>query len=426
MVRFISVALVVAILATFLLALQRFVVNIPSYDDYAATLIFIKLHYFENHDAVEKFRALFVPHGEHYIVISRLSAAIAYMSTGTINFSALVWYQNLYLVGVFGLIIQLIRQQHIPLFPILIPVTSFLFSLSFWQVSFYYWGGVQYYAVFFFSFLALYNLEKATPNNRIPFFYSICLATLSILSFGNGLIVLPVGFFLLAVQRKSGYLWAWTGFSILCIGLFLSGFHPSFSSKPAFNPEWMSRLFFTYLGSFLYVNPVSQFWRNVNILLCYATGLGVFALWLRLLLKGYAFRQPLLYCLLSFPILTGALIALARFDTKAAGGIAPRYQFFSQCIPLFLLLIFYKYVATTHKDALKPIIAISLIVWGLSFWNNWQAAEQNTVSIAQTIKDWQKSNKSPLVYYNHDPAYSVALTWALNYGIYKLPPDIHK
>lgn len=425
MVKIVSTALIVAILATFIFSLQHFAVNIPSYDDYAATLIFIQLHFFQNTDPiVGKFLALFVPHGEHYIVISRLSAALAYIYSGTINFTVLVWYQNLYLLGTFALIIQVIRRQNLPLLPILIPITFFFFNLSFWQVSFYYWGGIQYYVVFFFAFLALFNLDKATLNNRFPFFLAIIFATLSIFSFGNGILTLPVGFFLLAAQGKTKYLWVWTVFGAICVGFFLSGFHPSFASKPAFNFMWMARLFFTYLGSFLFVNPASQFWRYTNIVFCFVAGLGVFYLWLRMLFKGYAFQKPLLYCLLTLPILTGLLIALARFDTKAAGGIAPRYQFFSACIPVFLLIIYYEYLQKKYRNLVKPIVFASAMVWVLSFWNNWKEVDRNTVDMAQTIQKWQQNKNSPLVYYNHDPKYSEALTWALSNEVYRLPAPV--
>ncbi|MBU1822739.1 MAG: hypothetical protein KKG00_14690 [Bacteroidetes bacterium] len=426
MKKYISIALSLLTLGAFILALWQNVVNIPSYDDYAATLIFLKNHYYHSTDAIGKIRALFYPHGEHYIVTSRLSAAIAYTFTGSVNFTALVWYQNLYLLGVFVLILLIMREQGVSLFTVIIPVSLCLFSLSFWQVSLYYWGGVQYYTVFFFAILSLYCLNKADENSGFYFPLAILFVAMAILSFGNGILVLPLGFFLLAAQNKKKYLRIWTGFGVLAVLLFLSGQHSDFAHKPAFNPEWMARLLFTFLGSFLYVSPQSADWKYINIVVCMVAGMGVMYLWFRLLFNGYAFRNPLPYCLLSLPILTGILIALARFDSKAAGGIAPRYQFFSACIPVFLLLIFYENIKKSKKPVILPVIGLVAAVWGMSFTNNLREIDRFNGEIVQTFRQWQKNNTTPLVYYMPDSSYSDALAWALSTGTYTFPAAYQK
>jgi hypothetical protein len=417
----ISLILCLLALGAFFLALYQKALNIPSYDDYAATLIFLKNHYYLKTDAVGKIRALFYPHGEHYIVTSRLSAALGYVLTGSVNFTVLVWYQNLYLLGVFGLIIMIVREQGIPLFPLLVPISLSFFSLSFWQVSLYYWGGVQYYTVFFFAILSLYCLNKADESSGFYFVPAIFFAAMAILSFGNGILILPLGFFLLAAQNKKKYLRIWTGFGAMAVLLFLLGYHSGFTNKPAFNPEWMARLLFTFLGSFLYVSPQNADWKYINIVVCILAGAGVMYMWLRLLFTGYAFRNPLLYCLLSLPVLTGILIALARFDSKAAGGIAPRYQFFSACIPVFLLLIFYEDIKKSKKPVFLPIVGLAAAVWGMSYGNNLREIDRFNGEIVQTFWQWQKNNTAPLVYYKPDPQYSDALAWALNTGTYTFP-----
>ncbi len=416
--RTISLLIVATILCAFAGTLSYFISNIPSYDDYAATLIFIKNHYYQNPDTAGKIRALFIPHGEHYILLSRGSAALFYTMFGTINFSALVWYQNLYLLANFILIFFIFKNQGITYFPILIFITLFLFNLSHWQVALYYWGGIQYYAVFFFSFLSLFLLHISTYRQSTFYFLgALFFAALALVSFGNGILVLPLGFFLLAIKNKRGYLTVWTLFSLLGVIFFLSGFHGSFSSKPPFNAFWMAKLLFTFLGSFLYVNPAAQFWSYANIVLCFVVGLGVFGSWIILLFKGYAFKNPFLYCLLSLPILTGVLIAMARYDAKAAGGIAPRYMFFSACIPIFLLLIFQD-IKKTKFPVILPTLSLIMLLWVLSFVNNWRDIQRNNREISQTLEEWLKNPATPLVYYNPDPRYAEALQWALDRGIY--------
>ncbi|TDB68960.1 hypothetical protein [Arundinibacter roseus] len=420
--RTISLVIITTVLCVFAGTLSYFICNIPSYDDYAATLIFIKNHYYQNPDTAEKIRALLIPHGEHYILLSRGSAALFYTIFGTINFSALVWYQNIYLLAIFVLILFIIKNQRISYFPVLVPITLFLFNLSHWQVALYYWGGIQYYAVFFFSFLSLFLLHiSVTKPSHFYFFGALFFAAIALVSFGNGILVLPLGFFFLAVKNKRSYLTVWTLFSLLGVIFFLSGFHGSFSNKPPFNPFWMAKLLFTFLGSFLYVNPAAQFWSHANIVLCFVAGLGVFGFWLMLLFKGYAFKNPFLYCLLSLPILTGILIAMARYDSKAAGGIAPRYMFFSACLPIFLLLIFQD-IKKTKFPVILPTLSLIMLLWMLSFVNNWRDIQRNNREISQTLEQWLENPATPLVYYNPDPRYAEALQWALEHGVYSYSP----
>ena len=419
MEKAVSWALIMLIMGMFASVIYRFDVNIPSYDDYAATLIFLKNYYYNNPDVPGKIRALFIPHNEHCIFLSRVSAVLSYVVSGKINFRGLVWYQNVYLFGVFLLIAGIIRQQRLPFYPSLLVVSFFLFNLAFWQVTLYYWGGIQYFAVYFFIIASLFCLQA---SSRAYFLLGIGLAALAMLSFGNGILVLPLGFFLLAAQYKTRRLLAWTVFAVAGMVFFFSNLPTSFAEKPPFNIQWMGRLLFTFLGSFLYVSPANQFWYYANIILCSVVGIGVLYSWLRLLFNGYAFRNPFLYCLYSLPILTGIIIALARFDSKAAGGIAPRYMFFSACIPIFLFLI-HQDTNRNKKVVALPILVLSMMVWGVSFVNNLREIKRNTDEISATFRRWQHDHTTPLVYYNNDPNYSETLVWALHCGAYTPPSE---
>lgn len=404
------------VMSMFATVIYQFDVNIPSYDDYA-TLIFIKDYYYSNPDIPGKIGALFIPHNEHHIFLSRTSAAVAFLLSGEINFRSLVWYQNVYLLGVFLLIAGIIRQQRLPFYPSLLVVSFFLFNLAFWQVTLYYWGGIQYFSVYFFIIASLFCLQA---SSRTYFLLGIGLAGLGLLSFGNGILVFPLGFFLLAAQYKTRRLLVWTIVSVVGLAFFFSNLHTSFGEKAPFNIQWMGRLLFTFLGSFLYVSPANRFLYYTNIILCSLVGVGVLYSWVRLLFNGYAFRNPFLYCLYSLPILTGIIIALARFESKAAGGIAPRYMFFSACIPVFLFLI-HQDTNRNKKVVALPLLVLSMGVWGVSFVNNLREIKRNTNEISATIRQWQLDNTTPLVYYHNVPQYSEALTWAIHCGAYTPP-----
>jgi hypothetical protein len=295
----------------------------------------------------------------------------------------------------------------------------FLFSLAFWQVTFYYWGGIQHYTVFFFSFLALYALNKARGLSSPGFFMAVAAASVGVLSFGNGFIALFLGGFILAVQRKWSMLTAWffvtTG---LLAFTFLSD--PPAQNLPhtAFNFEWMARLLFTFLGSFVYMNPSEG--QYANIVICMLVGSGVLVAWIVLFFKGYAFRNPLLYCLFSLPVLTGIIVAISRFETKAAGGIAPRYMFFTATIPVFLVLILMdlKIVKITH---LRIMAGFALLIWAGSFYNNLNELKKSNKEIITTLRQWEDDSSTPLISGSKSEEFSEILTWAVGHQVVSVP-----
>ncbi|MFB9292292.1 hypothetical protein [Persicitalea jodogahamensis] len=411
------------IFAAFFLTVHHFVVNIPSRDDFAATLSFIQMQCVSDVGIFDQITALFIPHNEHYIVLSRLSAALAYNFAGHLNFTALVWYQNIFLLGGYALVLQIIRQQKLPLLVLLLPTTIFFFNLSFWQVTLYYWGGIQYYTVFFFAILSLYFLHVSLNSGSAWFAGGIVAATLAVLSFGNGIVVLPAGFLLLWGQRQRKRLLVWTGFSAIVIMLFWLNFQGPSTVRPAFNPVWMGKLLFTFLGSFLYVNPSVKLWSYANIVLCAVVGLGVLFVWVRLLVNGYLHKNPLLYSLLTLTLLTALLIAFGRFETKAAGGIAPRYMYFSTLIPVFLVLIYADLQKRQNKNLpVKALASSMLLIWGLSYANNIQAIEAFNQENLSTFHQWEQDHRRPLVPpQNHDPRYSEVLLWAMENNVYTPP-----
>jgi hypothetical protein len=416
--KYLSTCLSIALFLIFLYTLFTNALNVPSFDDYDTTLNFIKRFYFENNLFPEKLKMLFGRHNEHRIFFSKLTAATYYGLFHKINFAHLVLFQNIFLLAFFGLMLAIMRMQKL-LFPETVLLASvFLFSLSFWQVTYYYWGGIQHYVVFFFSFLSLFMLNKAVRPAGINFCLAVMAAAVAVFSFGNGFITLLLGAFLLVVQKKWPLLIIWMAISAVLLGVTFF-VQPSVDATvhTTFNPEWMARLLFTFLGSFLFVNPPEG--QYINIIFCMVVGFAVLGTWVWLFLRGYAFRNPLLYCLLCLPVLTGIIISISRFETKAAGGIAPRYMFFTATIPVILLLIFLD-LGILKKYHLKYISAVGLIVWGSVFYNNKSALQQQNKELMTTIKRWEKDRNTPLIYYKDSGTYSEILQWAAGHDVFDI------
>jgi hypothetical protein len=397
--------------------------NIPSFDDYEATINFIRKFYFQGSSFPQKLSLLFSFHNDHCILISRASAAMYYNMFKEVNFAHLVIYQNIFFVAFFVLLLVIMRQQNLLSSYTALIVTIFLFNLSLWQVIFNYWGGIQTYTVFFFSFLSLFLLNKSEKPQDKFFIFAVVSILFAVSSFGNGVLALFLGAFLLWVRKKHAAFIVW---SIISAGLmFFILFWRLKSHVPmqeTFNLNWMLRLLFTFSGSFVYVNPSAASLQYANIIFCMIVGACVLGFCVWLLVKGYPLKNPLLFSLLSLPVLTGILIAISRFTTKAAGGIAPRYMFFTATIPILIILILID-LKIINKKSLKFLTVFSLMVWCASFYNNRIALETYNNELISVLKKWEKDDKTRLIYYHESSYYSQVMHWAIEKKVVHVPEE---
>ncbi|WP_146202353.1 hypothetical protein, partial [Dyadobacter jejuensis] len=268
---FISVLMFVA----FCFVLFSETLNAPSYDDYIATVSFIKRFYFDSSNTWEKINVLISKHNDHRIVVSRLLASGYYLLFGRLNFTHLIFIQNVLLLGSFAFLVRLLLGVKVPLYAALLICATFFFDLAFYQVSFYYWGGIQYYSVFFFSVLSLYCLNRSVAWNSKSFWVGVVFVILAVFSFGNGFLALFLGGYLLWAKNRYRSLAIWSTLSLALLLLLFINFEPSTGPQSGpFRIDWMARLFFTFVGSFIYVNPPEQWLRLANIVVCALLGLG--------------------------------------------------------------------------------------------------------------------------------------------------------
>lgn len=420
MPKYLSISLSVAIVLAFGYTLLNNALNAPSFDDYDTTVNFIRRFYFEYSDAGSRLKVLLSRQNEHRIVVSKSLAAAYYAAFGTLDFRSLVLLQNIFLPLFFALLLAVMHSRKL-LFPATALWASlFIFSLAFWQDTFYYWGGIQHYTVFFFSFAALYLLDRAQRIGSSSFFLALFAGGMAVLSFGNGFIALLLGCFLLFAQKKKQLLTVWSVWTLVLLAVTFLPRPPAAPAGQPFNVEWMMRLLLTFSGSFMYVNPVTG--QQVNIILCMVVGAGVLGFWGWLLLKGYAFREPLLYSLLSLSLITGLIIAISRFETKAAGGIAPRYMFFTASIPVILVLILLD-MGILKRTRLAWLTGGGLLLWGAVFYHNLQALHKTNDEIAATLRQWENDHSTPLIYYKDSQEYTEIVEWAVARNVISIPKN---
>lgn len=368
-----------------------YLVDLPSYDDYDTTLNFL----LENPEFT--FSSLIHPHNDHLIFFTRAIAVTYFNLFHVLSFKNLVLIQNIFLFGNFILILWITKIESIRFQTILILITIYLFNLSFWSSSFYFSGGSQHFVSTFFTILTLICLHQTNQIKSYFFLLSIIFATLSVISFGNGIIVIPLTYFLLFDKERKNILILWF---VFCTGLgflFLLN-HNSEKSIISLNMVALVKFYFTFLGSFLYVEPNTLIWKKVNIYGCFGVGVFVFAQWLYLIYCGYAFKKKLLFSLFSMPIFTGVLLALGRCDGTFQAGLTARYMYFSTLIPVALILILVNRTILS-KWAINVLIGLVMLSYCLTARMGYTEFTKANQDIVERYDAWLNNKNIGLVFF---------------------------
>lgn len=208
---------------------QYYAIAIPKWDDHALRAF---LYYSDQESTVSgKIYQLFRQHNEHRIVYDRLITRLDYTLFGKLNFVHLMLVGNLSLVGLLLVFTAALRRSmpgSLTAFYAL-PVALLLFNLSQWENM--YWGmaALQNFSVVLWVLAAFYFLSY-TPLWGL----ALVSATLATLTSGNGLMVWPIGFVILALRlptyapttSRQLYrpLLGWLTGAVLVIGLYFTGF----------------------------------------------------------------------------------------------------------------------------------------------------------------------------------------------------------
>ena len=344
---------------------------------------------------IDKLKLLFHNHNEHIILLSKITALVYYKIFGEISFKNLIIFQNLFLFGHIWLIIKVCSLQKINFNEVLLPITFCLFNFSFWYCIFFYSGGIQYYASPFFCILSLIFFYQSSTFFSINFFGGVICLVLAICSFGNGIITIPLGCLILWSQNKRKLLVTLITISIVIVyGVFLNQSTKS-TSFHDFDLLKAVKLFFTFLGSSVFLNFSQKYINLINVYFCFILGLLIFIFWSYLFFKGYEKERPLLFGLLSIPILTGVIIAFARYKTGMLGGLVTRYMFFSEIVPIAVLLILqdkgYLYKIRSQ------VIIFFVLIWGLILYNIYPKINASNAEITGLYETWLVDKKKGLL-----------------------------
>lgn len=333
-----------------------YAINIPKWDDHALKAFIVEYHNAANWK--EKILALFKQHNEHRISLTRLIAWIDFSAFGTLNYRHLMLAGNILLLGSVPLWYIILKNNKKPL-SALLPIPFIWLTLAFWENM--YWGmaSIQNFGVVTLTLWTLYLCLNSRP---LVFGLSLILAWITVLTSGNGLLVLPIGALLLFLlqNRKRVALWIInSGAAIFCYFYWYS--------KSVSNPDskasilQLAKGYMGFLGSFAESIPVKDSFR-----MCFLLGILLFLVAVSIasttLFRIIRNKYPVkferitdLFCLgtILFILGTALIVVYSRAGFGLEGLITSRYKIYS----VSLLIVGYLYVVVPIKGSfLSPYI----------------------------------------------------------------------
>ncbi|PWJ56811.1 hypothetical protein CLV98_110122 [Dyadobacter jejuensis] len=349
-------------LVVFFMVWDYYAINIPKWDDHSLKAFIVEMTKAEHWQ--QQWVAITKQHNEHRIALTRLIAWADYQLAGALNYRHLMIAGNLLLLAAFPLFFTILKRNKKPLFA-LVPIPFLWLTLAFWENM--YWGmaSVQNFGVIT---LVLWTIYWAIQPGNGLFALSLLMACLTVLTSGNGLMVLPIVAVLLFLSRKPQRLAIWVVMSAGAIFCYFYWYNSNVS-----NPATKAGLFdllkgyMAFLGAFAESVPVPNSFQ-VCILVGSALFLVAISITLntlyRLSKNKYGSRNEKILDLFSLGALmfilgTAVVVVYSRAGFGLEGLITSRFKIYS----VLLLIIAYLYIVVPIRGSfLCPYIsAITLM-----------------------------------------------------------------
>lgn len=343
-----------------------YAINIPKWDDHALKTFIAE--YAQAGDWKGKIQALFKQHNEHRIALTRLFAWMDYAMFGHLNYRHLMTAGNIMLLAAIPLFYELLRKNKKPLFA-LVPIPFLWMTLAFWENM--YWGmaAVQNLGV---VTLVLWTLYLVINPKTLPFAAAIFLSLITVLTSGNGLMVLPIGAVLLFLSQNRKRFALWLVVSAAEIFCYFYWY-----TKPESNPEskagvvQLAKGYMAFLGSFAESIPVLDHFK-----VCLFLGIVLFLVAVSIasttLFRIVRNKYPVkferitdLFCLgaVMFILGTALIVVYSRAGFGLEGLITSRYKIYS----VLLLIIAYLYVVVPIRGSFLSPYITAIIALAVTF-----------------------------------------------------------
>jgi hypothetical protein len=371
-----------------------FSLNVPFYDDFDAIGSFIL-----NSDSsfLDRLLHVFDQYAEHRIGYTRMISLFYFSVFGDLNFKHLLGVGVCGLFILQGLLYWVIRHKPFRFWYMFV-ISLILLNFQYWENMMSAMTALQNISAPLFSLTALYFLTKGPfSSNRILTYFFICLA---IVTSGNGMILLPIGFmYLIWIREEKQEIYRWILFSAGLIGLYFLNYH-----KP---PE-----VFGGRSNMIDVlsNPMALFQNMTLFLTSTLRGLG-WSLYVCFVLGGLMltyvvwyiyrlisldipsnFNQRWYLLVLVFLLGTAFLVSINR-GAGLENMLFSRYKIYSTLLLVLLFLILLESIYTRHIAILFTIFAFLFSYGSLQYvstlYNHFNELKYASKTYYLNLRNWK-------------------------------------
>lgn len=359
-------------IALYFAVVYRYSVNIPTLDDYAAVLDFLR--YFREARGFDKFPVLFTQHGEHRILASRIVYVLSDMLPGEINFRTLIFLGNLQLLLTLLIAIYFIRRNFPQHWLVLSFVASlFLFDLSNWENAHFAMASMQNYGVLLLFSAGLFFYAQKSAWFLLP---AAIVQAVCIFSSGNG-IVASVFIILSCVIERNPYKITLSSVVTLAFApLYFVAYDSTARAQPSTNyPEVAAYLLRLLSGHIHSPDPMLKVVFGVLIL--------VVSAWVLPVGKRLRISQSDAFFIAVFGFLLASMALTALFRS-AQGPMPPsRYLIYAHYAALIVFLFGVKKI---KQERLERFILAVAILGILNYIPSFEYGTKAFISITDKIK----------------------------------------
>lgn len=356
-------------------AVLRYSVDIPYTDDFEIILASL-MGFLDSETLIEKLGVLFSQHAEHRPVFARTLTVVFYFLRGNIDFRLLIYIGSL---GGFALMtfLYLSTERGENRLLLFVPAVFIFFQPQYWESIVQASGALSNIPGIFFSLL---SISLAASPGRKHLFLSLAFAAAAVFTYGAGLLALPVGAFLIALQRRYGDLRVFLAAMAAVFAIYFAGYtHPSVNPGVAMSlasPAEAAKFFFLFLGA-----PMAITDKFPAIYAFGAASTGTFIL---LTVNRYYKKNTVIYASLVFLFVVVLAITANRAGFGLLQALSPRYRF----IPaLIFALEFIGILELAGREKAKKVfplfLAASVLFNAYSFVKEYRSIEAQRVLLAR-------------------------------------------
>lgn len=345
--------------------LVREAINAPFLDDYDTPLGYLitLTHLKTFHEKVVY--ALTMQHNEYKLIFENVIFAVQYYMFGHhVNIPMLLFLGNLFVLGVFAVIVwdcyrpsEASSEQLL----LLLPVAWLVFQLQYASMLDFTMSGLQNVAIVPFCLLTIKLLAEEKPAAFWLGLLSLCLA---VFTSGNGIFLVPVGIAMLLQQKRYRYILPWAIVTCALCAVYLWGYHFGVSPKPQ-NSAIGARAaaYWLFFLSFLGSSAARMVSYTPSVLL----GI-VFCGLLAWSVRARAHRnhQAIFYSIV-FIFVTALGVAFTRSGLGVAESLASRYRIYSNLLIVFFYILGYRSLNRSTNRIPVRLYLTAVILFSVCF-----------------------------------------------------------